>query len=474
MSQQSTVESLEPGVRDARRAVAVPRVQPSAIGAPLAVSPSRRLAVSVSSFNVVLAALVFLVALWANLGAVATTEFHRDEARWVHRARFLGELRHPTGPYWRESELMLGQPPLGSYLMGLGLVLQGRDLDTNGFYNFHYNLAWNQRHGNTPDEADLAAARRTNSVIGALIAASVYLIARWLLNPAAGIVAALLFIPHPLSIYLSSLAGSDALVTLTVAWAVLVAMALASRPTWPRAILLGILLGLGGSAKLSPLALTFPLAAAGIVLILHGWRSRSAAARHDAALGWRLLVQPAIAGATFVASYPYLWPDPIGRTLALFRFRAGEMHNQGVIWPELNVHGPIDALGRIGNWLGEVDSVTGYAIGAVARLFGLTWQPMGGDLLLALIGALILLVLAIQRGLGSRWAMAALLLAGQVALVVVGMRADFSRYLLPVLMANAICGGIAAGVAWDALRARMETRRPQAERAGLAGEPAAS
>jgi 4-amino-4-deoxy-L-arabinose transferase-like glycosyltransferase len=410
------------------------------------------------------------------LGAVATTEFHRDEARWTHRARFLGELRHPTGPYWQESELMLGQPPLGSYLMGVGLVLQGRDLDTNGFYNFHHNLAWNQRHGNTPDEADLAAARRTNSVVGALIAASVYLIASWLLNPAAGIAAALLFIPHPLSIYLSSLAGSDALVTLTVAWAVLVAMALATRPTWPRAILLGLLLGLGGSAKLSPLALTFPLAAAGLVLLLHGWRSRSAAAAYDAALGWRLLVQPAIAGATFVASYPYLWPDPIGRTLALFRFRAAEMHNQGAIWPELKVNGPIDALGRIGNWLGEVDSVTGHAIGAVARLFGLTWQPLGGDLMLAIIGALILLVLAIQRGLGSPWGMAALLLGGQVALVVVGMRADFSRYLLPVLMANAICGGLAAGAAWNVAHARIgrrnEDKQPQGQRTPMAREPA--
>ena len=101
----------------------------------------------------------------------------------MHRARFLGELRNPTGEYWRESELMMGQPPLGSYLMGLGLTLQGRDLDTNGFYNFHFGQDWNRRHGNMPDELDLAAARRTNSVVGALIAASVYLIARGLLEP---------------------------------------------------------------------------------------------------------------------------------------------------------------------------------------------------------------------------------------------------------------------------------------------------
>jgi hypothetical protein len=428
-----------------------------------------------SRWDPLLAGLVFLVALWANLSAVAITEFHRDEARWVHRARFLEELRNPTGEFWRESELMIGQPPLGSYLMGLGLTVQGRDLDTNGFYNFHFGPDWNWRHGTMPDEADLAAARRTNSVVGALIAVSVYLIARGLSNAVAGIAAAALLVPHPLSIYLSSLAGSDALVTLLVALAALVAMALANRPTWPRAILLGVLLGLGGSAKLSPLALAIVLAAAGMVLVIYGWRGSGRSARHDGRLGWRLLVQPPLAVVTFIASFPYLWPDPVGRTRALFEFRAIEMYNQGVLWSELNVDGPIDALGRIGNWLGDIDSVTGQLFEIIARQFGVSWKPMGLDLVLAIIGALILLVLVIQRGLGSRWAMAALVLGGQVALIVVGMRADFSRYLLPVLIATAVCGGLVVGavwdVAWDRIARSRESRRPAIDSPPLAGEP---
>jgi hypothetical protein len=427
-----------------------------------------------SRWDALLAGLVFLVALWVNLSAVPMTEFHRDEARWVHRARFLEELRNPTGEFWRESELMIGQPPLGSYLMGLGLTLQGRDLDTNGFYNFHFGPDWNWRHGTMPDEADLAAARRTNSVVGALIAVSVYLIARGLSNAVAGIAAAALLVPHPLSIYLSSLAGSDALVTLLVALATLVAMALANRPTWPRAILLGVLLGLGGSAKLSPLALAIVLAAAAMILVIHGLRGSGAGARHDGRLGWRLLVQPPLAAATFVATFPYLWPDPVGRTRALLEFRAIEMYNQGVLWSQLNVDGPVDALGRIGNWLGDIDSVTGQLFEVVARLFGVSWKPMEFDLVLAIIGALILVGLAIQRGLGSRWAMAALVLGGQVALIVVGMRADFSRYLLPVLTATAVCGGLVAGavwdVAWDRI-ARRESQGPAVDSPPLAGEP---
>ena len=100
---------------------------------------------------------------------------------------------------------------------------------------------------------------------------------------------------------------------------------------------------------------------------------------------------------------------------------------------------------------------------------------MGFDLVLAIIGALILLVLAIQRGLGSRWAMAALILGGQVALIAFGMRADYSRYLLPVLTATAVCGGLVAGtvwdVSWDRIARRREVRRPVMDPSSLAGEP---
>lgn len=450
-----------------------------------------------SRWDPVLAALVFITALWVNVHAVPTTEFHRDEARWIYRGRFLEQLLHPTGSYWQDSELMQGQPPLGSYMTGLGLLLQGRDLDTNGFYDFHFSEGWNRRHGNLPEEVDLAAARQTNSVVGALTAASVYLIARALSNPVAGLAAAALLIPHPLAIYLSSLGGSDGLVSLLVAWSILAAMALAQRPTWPRAVALGVLLGLGGATKLSPLALTILLAAAGVVLIFHGWRvsrgGRPGAQRVPAgesidpsrlpppasiALGWRLLPQPAIATAVFILSYPYLWPDPIGRTIGLLRFRALEMYNQGVIWSELKVNGPVDALGRVGNWLGDVDSVTGQAVSAVASPLGFGWKPMGFDLVLAVIGALLLLVLAIHHGLGSRWGMAALTLGGQVALIVFGMRADFSRYLFLVLVATSICGGLVVGGVWDAARVRLarrfETRRPARKGATMAGEPVAT
>jgi Dolichyl-phosphate-mannose-protein mannosyltransferase len=427
-----------------------------------------------SRWDALLAALVFVVALAVNLHSVPTTQFHRDEARWVHRARFLEQAANPTGPYWRESELVIGQPPLGSYLMGLGLLLQGRDLQTNGYYDFHYGQDWNARHGNLPEPLDLEAARRTNSVVGALIAMAIYLIGRGLLNPVAGLAGAALLIPHALSIYLSSLAGSDAIVALLVAWSALAAMFLAQRPTWARAVVLGILLGLGGSAKLSPLGLLAPLGAAGLVLIWRGWRGADTTSQHDGALGWRLLALAPVATATFIASYPFLWPDPIARTLDLVRFRSLEMQNQGAIWGELRVNGPLDAVSRIYNWLGVVDSVTGQAIGTVTQPLGVTFRPMWLDLALAVIGGIILIWLAVRHGLGSRWTMALIVLGGEVALVIVAMRADFSRYLLPVLVANAVCGGLVVGALWQVVARRLTWKQPsmtsRPERTPLANE----
>lgn len=410
--------------------------------------------------DALLALAVFLVALAVNVAAVPTTEFHRDEARWIHRARFVAQLRDPLGPYWADSELMWGQPPLGSYLMGVGLLAQGRDTDTNELYNFHFSEQWNRRHGAMPEEPDLLAARRTNAVVGALVAAGAFLIARGLAGRVAGLVAALVLIPHPLAIYLGSLAGSDALLTLTIAAATLLAMRLAARPAWPAAIGLGVACGLGASTKLSPLLVAIPLAGLGGVLLLWArtrWASGAGRA-HAAALGWRLLTVPAVSFAAFVLSYPFLWPDPIGRSLTLYRFRVKEMANQGAIWNELYVAGPVDAVGRIGNWLGDIDSVTGNAARALAGVAGFDWHPTGLDLPLALVGALLLAALVLRRGLASPAALAAIVLGGQVALVVFGMRADFARYLYPVLLAQAVCIGLAAGAAVAALRAVLAAR----------------
>ncbi|MGH2603264.1 MAG: glycosyltransferase family 39 protein, partial [Dehalococcoidia bacterium] len=208
---------------------------------------------------------LFLLALGLNLGAVEQSPLHPDETRWLHRAHYLRNLTDPFGPTWRDGYLTRGQPPLGSYLMGAGLVVQGRDLETNGVWEFRHDEALNRARGNMASPADLAAGRRTNAVVGALAVAVVYLAGALLTNRIGGVAGALLLATHPLMLLLSSQALSDALLVLCLAVALLAGCRLGTRPDWRSAFVLGIALGLGGATKLSPLLLSLPLAGLGLV-----------------------------------------------------------------------------------------------------------------------------------------------------------------------------------------------------------------
>ena len=57
---------------------------------------------------------------------------------------------------------------------------------------------------------------------------------------------ALCFVFHPLTIYLSTFAGSDAALVFFIALSALLAARLAENPGWLRAILLGAAIRLGG------------------------------------------------------------------------------------------------------------------------------------------------------------------------------------------------------------------------------------
>ena len=419
---------------------------------------------------------VLTVSLWINLGRVHSTEFHRDEARWVHRAYYLRELLDPFGPTWDDKLLSRGQPPLGSYLMGVGLVLQGRDLDTNGLWSFFHDPEWNERRGRMPEPADLRAARRTNAVVGAFSVLLVFLIARRLSNPVGGVAAALVAAFHPTHVYLSSLAGSDALLGLCVVGAAWAAIRLADRPSWGRALVLGVALGLGTATKLSPILVALALAGVGAVLVLGGIVPRSVADRRPVRwatgprmpaapwrfrlrreLGWMLLSVPVVAGIVFVVSYPYLWTDPIGHTVNLFSFRAEEMESQGEIWSELGVESRREAVERVGIWLGERRSTARWFGDQIRVRIGVALVPPSVDLILAMPGAILLVGAAVRRGPRSAQALVAVALGCQVATIVAAMRADFERYQQPILLAVAVCAGVFVGQGWVAARA-LEAR----------------
>src|SRR5690606_24105765 len=148
---------------------------------------------------------------------------------------------------------------------------------------------------------------------------------------------------HPLHIVLSTQALSDETFALLLLLALIAAWQFASKPTWARAIALGVLLGLGGATKLTPLLLAPPLVTYGLVRL---YFDRTPEGKRG---GIMLIAQPFIAFAAFIMVYPWTWVNPIERTWRLFSFRAGEMEAQTSAWPNALTEGPLDALSRFGH-----------------------------------------------------------------------------------------------------------------------------
>jgi MFS family permease len=324
-----------------------------------------------------------------------------------------------------------------------------------------------------PTTEYLMAARRTTIVIGALTCLTVFLIVTLLSNWLGGTLAGVFMGVHPLSVYLSTIAVSDAAFTFVVALSVLAAIWLARKPTWGRTLLLGVIFGIGTSLKLSPMFVTAGLAIVG-GLILAGplaarvrplrwfWARMGADEPNVARLGWMLIALPLIAATFFVASYPYLWPDPIGRTEVLLDFRRDEMRAQSRIWGDAAIGSRSEALSRTWTMLEERYS----ASGKVLVKLGIT-EPRPGhrngaepgyDLPFALAGTAIFVALALWRGFRSPMFLAFLVLAGQALVIIVGLNVDFDRYYLPLVMTLAVGLGVGAGEIADLVLGRLNRR----------------
>ena len=125
---------------------------------------------------------VFVFALTQFLPAVDDREFHRDEARWIHRAVYSRDLFSPFSDAWDEETWLTrggsmdeqyrlrAQPPLGSYIMGIGFLVQDGALPDIGFWNMDHDDTWNADAGNMPTRDQLLTGRRTNAVVSALTA----------------------------------------------------------------------------------------------------------------------------------------------------------------------------------------------------------------------------------------------------------------------------------------------------------------
>ena len=178
-----------------------------------------------------------------------------------------------------------------------------------------------------------------------------------------------------------------------------------------------------------------------------------------------LIALPMITGTFFVASYPYLWSDPIGRTKALIDFRRDEMAAQSRIWGDAAITSRPEALERTWDMLETRYSLTGDIMVTVGIREPRTGNPAGEkpgyDLPFALAGLAIFAVTAAWRGFRSPQLLAFLTLTGQACIIVLGLNVDFDRYYLPLVLMFAIGLGVGVGeVTGWLLRVRERSPRP--------------
>lgn len=404
--------------------------------------------------DLIIALLIFLTGFGFYLSGIENQSYHLDESRWINRAGYLEDLADPFGPTWNHQYLSRGQPPVGSYSIGLGLLLQGRDLDTNPAYDFRRSGDWNAAYGTYPDNGDLMAGRRWNAFLGGISAALIYIVVRQLANPIGGVVAAIFLLANPLEIWYNRIALADTTLTLTLALLYLGTINFMRKPRWWLAVAIGILIGLGGGNKFTPLALSLPLAGIGGLILLRGWWFRL---KHRNLAGssfwrlppftdmsWMLISTPFVALATFVLTYPYLWPDPINRTLYMLRFRQFEMDNQYNLNPHFQTDSPLESLQMTYDVLGNTWSST-LQMFQWLRLDRVGEITSGTDLWLAIAGLALLTVVGLRKELRSAELAIAALIVFQFATIILNMRVAFERYYLPIMFGEFVAVGVTIG-----------------------------
>jgi len=104
----------------------------------------------------VISLLLAFVSLHGSFRDVKRTAYFNDESRWINRADFLKEALHPFSVFWEDRYIVRAQPPMGSYIIGLGLLVQGTRHAHGRLHGDDFLGAHRGRHGvSTGTRADI-------------------------------------------------------------------------------------------------------------------------------------------------------------------------------------------------------------------------------------------------------------------------------------------------------------------------------
>lgn len=291
-----------------------------------------------TSLKIIEAALVIGLLAFFYCKDLASVTFHIDESHWIgssymFEAYFKGEFWSDA---WRENQHTVTNPPVPRYFIGISRFLAGyRIPDLNRAWEYTRNRNFNLRMGAMPSDGLLWWSRLPMAVLAVL---SIW-IGFLFIKLSNGRLAAYIWIGFCIASSYLLLQTRRAMAEAPILFCVMLAawlcyLALKNiedqptgipRRTWIYFALSGICIGLAGESKMNGLS-----AALGVVLasapIL--WTRREAPVSK---IRYGLLGAALVALTTtvaFLGSYPYLWPDLLGRTIHVFQNRVDEMKYQ--------------------------------------------------------------------------------------------------------------------------------------------------
>jgi 4-amino-4-deoxy-L-arabinose transferase-like glycosyltransferase len=380
-----------------------------------------------------------------------------DEANWLGTARFFLVLfvRHDTSAeswpdsYWTRTQPMIPRYIMGGWLWARGLDYEGLDP------NYDHRRKWfsNVAEGKAPSEMILTEARipmRGLTVVAALL---LYGVVRVMAGPLGGAAASLLFSGSPyLALHMVRAMGEPPFLACLLATMLVMLLAIkrggGRGPGWGWGVVAGVLLGLAFASKLTAIIAIVAIVLWGTWALLSGTVARilplpprlsTEGGRRS--LLWALLVI-GVGLLTFVATNPFLYRDPVGRTLLLFQDRQTEMHAQADADPERAVTSLSESARLV--WRDSLIEDTW----ADSRLH----RPM--DAVLAVIG----LVWLALRAVRHRAEMLLLLwVVGFFGGVTVGLGYVLDHYFVPTATMGLILTGLTVG--WGAQAAGRAARR---------------
>jgi hypothetical protein len=314
---------------------------------------------------------VTLVLVWVYCANLQAVSFHADESQWIATSYYFEALldEHLTRPssiiyappllpnesVWAENYWTLTQPPVARYLIALGRRLGGYQVkDLNIPWVFAVDVATNQSLGSFPAPGLLWWSRLPMALLTVGSGLLFFGLVRSCAGRLSGYAFVGLFVTTPyFLIHLRRAMGEAPLTFLTglalaAGWAALTAWERIRQKTStdPRSqnlstpffylILMGLAAGLAGATKLNGLGL--PLAGMSICyLIYRGSQEIIAPAVRESFALRSLVLLLFAAGVVFVTVNPYLYPDPLGRTLLMFQHRRAEMAYQITKEPQIGI-----------------------------------------------------------------------------------------------------------------------------------------